>query len=354
MDAPELSERSAQPDPDIDVVRYINTARELHGVDRAHLRELITRITGKPTPMVLLGYSDYAKHVVNVFGADGDVVAIADDDEAKHGWHFRSVPVVDLETAMTLRPAHFVVTAPLDRVRWLGWVTAHPSYEHVPVSYFPTGGSGESGDERFYDPWRHSPFYRGDSDAVGADDRLSMMGRQKILFLVETLNQTLHLHGDVLELGVWQGGSARWLARALEAHGLDKRLVLVDFFETLPRTNSEAIMCLDEVRHVFSFYPHTSIHQGDVDERPKPLRSATWCFVHYDAGFNARRLGRCFGRLEVGGVMVLDNYGHVAANPGRFDAWFAERGHAVAKVPHSEQGWVLKHAVATGDDEPDG
>jgi predicted O-methyltransferase YrrM len=170
-----------------------------------------------------------------------------------------------------------------------------------------------------------------------------MLSPAKVQLLLETARQTLHLPGHVLEVGAWQGGSAWSLARLLLAQGLDKQLVLLDFFEELPRTNPEGVMCLDEIRHWFSFYPGAEIHSGNVDLRPAPLVAHEWCFIHYDAGFSAERLARCFDQLQVGGIIVLDNYGHIAANPGRFQRWFEARGHAVSSPPDSEQGWVLKH-----------
>lgn len=204
---------------------------------------------------------------------------------------------------------------------------------------FPQPHSEEG---RYYDPWRHSAFYRQLRPGATSGSQ-SMLNEHKIQFLVECLKQTLHLGGDVLEVGVWQGGSAWPLARLLSDRGLKKRLVLLDFFETLPPDNPEGIMCLDEIREWFSFYPPAEIYSGNVDEHPEPMTDGTWCFVHYDAGFRSGRLAKCFERLQPGGIMILDNYGHIAANPGKFDAWFAKRDHEVSTTPQSEQGWVFKH-----------
>lgn len=49
-------------------------------------------------------------------------------------------------------------------------------------------------------------------------------------------------------------------------------------------------------------------------------------------------------------MILLDNYGNVAANPKAFDRWFGIRGHRVSTVPHSGQGWVVKQGGRQVDD----
>ena len=325
--------------PGLDVDAYLVSARRTNGVDRGLLGEMVRKISQHAGKLVLVGWSDYAKHLVNVFGVDDGVIAIADDVRSAKGWQFRSIPVVSMDEAVALKPDHFVCTRVEDRVRALGAITTHPEYQRQKVHCFP---QPYSKDGRFYDPWQHSEFYRELRSTVTGSPQ-SMLNESKIQFLVECLKQTLHLEGDVLEVGTWQGGSAWPLAKLLASRGLEKRLVLLDFFETLPPHISEGIMCLDEIQEWFSFYPQAEIHSGNVDQHPEPMTEGTWCFIHYDAGFNPNRLARSFGRLQPGGIMILDNYGHVAANPGKFDNWFAKRNHEVSTTPQSEQGWVFKH-----------
>src|SRR5256714_7035245 len=320
---------------------YLPRVRRQNGVERGLLEAMIKELGAHTGSMVLCGWSDYAKHLVNIFGEAGDVLAIADDAPHRRGWTFRGVPVVSLQEGIAAHPEHFACSRVEDRVWFLAEITGHPEYDHQPVHCFPSPGTDEG---RFYDPWKHSRFYRELEHGGGETDRPgSMLSPAKLQLLLETAKQTLHLPGDVLELGAWQGGSAWALGKLLLASSPTKRLVLLDFFEELPRANPEGIMCLDEVRHWFSFYPGTEIHSGNVDLRPEPILTHEWSFIHYDAGFSASRLARCFDQLQDGGIMVLDNYGHIAANPGQFDRWFEARGHVVSSPPDSEQGWVLKH-----------
>ena len=320
---------------------YVNFARLRNGVDREVLETMILDVGKLPGTLVLCGWSDYAKHLVNLFGENDGVLCIADDSEVRQGWSFRGVPVVPVAAAVATGPDHFVCTNFEDRVRYLAEVTAQKQYRNQDVWCFPRPATAEN---QFYQPWKNSKFYRELYGGVHTVDRpRSMLNLEKLQFLLETARQTLHLSGDVLEVGAWQGGSAWPLAKLVVASDSDKRVLLLDFYEELERTNPEGVMCLDEIRHWFSFYPRAEIHSGNADLNPEAIVSGEWCFIHYDTGYSAERLGNCFDHLQVGGIMVLDNYGHIAGNPGRFDRWFESRGHTISSPPGSEQGWVLKH-----------
>jgi predicted O-methyltransferase YrrM len=336
------AEQLTRPLPDgLSLPSYLNVARRQNGVDRAMLKTMVLKVGRLRGTIVLCGLSDYAKHLVNIFGEHGAVLGIADDAPHRQGWNFRGVPVISVDEALSRLPDHFVCTRIEDRVQYLAAVTSHEDYHDQPVHCFPEPSTEEG---MFYDPWKHSRFYRElRSETHTESIPGSMLSSGKIQLLVETAKQTLHLGGDVLEVGTWQGGSAWPLAKLLLAAEKPKRLVLLDFYEQLSRTNPEGVMCEDEIRDTFAFYPRAEIHAGNVDLKPEPMLSGDWCFVHYDAGFAAERLANCFDRLQVGGIIVLDNYGHIKGNPSRFDRWFENRGHVVSSPPGSEQGWVLKH-----------
>lgn len=337
--------------PEIDLGAYVASAHAINGVDRGVLGGMVREIGRCPGTLVLTGWSDYAKHLVNLFGVDGQVLAIADDEHAGKGWRFRDVPVLGVDEAVALAPDRFVCTDIENRVRDLGRVSTHPEYGNQEIHCFPSPYSNEG---RRYRPWQHSKFYRQLRQPGGAGSPESMLNETGVQFLTECLRQTLNLGGDVLEVGTGQGGSAWPLALLLAEHSLEKRLLLLDFFEALPRHHSEAVMYSREIEEYFEFYPPTELHVGNTDQNPAPILEGTWCFIHYDAGFNAERLARCFGRLQQGGIMVLDNYGNIAANPGKFDAWFETQGCRISTVPDSGQGWIVKNTAVVGPQQDSG
>ena len=325
---------------------YLASVRPMGGLRPDLLAEMVQGVEARGGGVVLVRWTDYAKHLTNVFGER--ILAIADETAAKKGWRFRDVPATTLEESFSKGPAFFVLCDPEGRVEDMGEVTAQPSYKREEVLVFPSPHSNEG---RFYDPWENSSFYRALSEAQG-NELPSMLNRGRTHFLLECLRQAVDVPGDVLEVGAGQGGSGWAMARLLAEEGSDKRLVLLDFFEQLPRTSGEGIMHEGEIREVLSFYPGVELHAGNVDRNPAPILDGEWCFVHYDAGFRARRLAHSFSRLRPGGIIVLDNYGNVAANPRAFDRWFGTRGHRVSTVPHSGQGWVVKQGGRRGGDDP--
>lgn len=325
--------------PATDIESYVASARNINGVKRALLKQMADAISSRSGTVVLAGFSDYAKHLINLFGESGAVIAVADDYTASKEWTFRSVPIISIKEALSRKPDFFVCTNPEYMVEARSKITTSADYKRQQVLLFPPPNSNEG---RFYDPWTHSSFYRGLKQPTISGPG-SMLNEGRVQFLIENLKQSLHLSGDVLEVGVWQGGSAWPIAKLLQERAPGKRLVLCDLFEEAPRTSGESVMCEDEISDALSFHTPTEIHAGNVNEKSAPLEEGTWCFVHYDLGFNAGRLAKCFDNLQAGGVMVLDNYGNVGANPGKFDAFFANLNHEVSIASHSGQGWVVKH-----------
>ncbi len=220
---------------------YLASVRPIGGLRPDLLAEMGRGVEARDGRVALVGWTDYAKHLTNVFGER--ILAIADEAAARKGWRFRGVPATTLEESVSKGPAFFVLCDPEGRVEDLGEVTAQPSYAGQEVLVFPSPHSNEG---RFYDPWENSSFYRAISQALGSE-LPSMLDRGRTQFLLECLRQALGVPGDVLDVGAGQGGSGWAMARLLADEGSDKRLVLLDFFEQMPRTLGEGIMHEGEV-----------------------------------------------------------------------------------------------------------
>jgi O-methyltransferase len=323
---------------DAQIRQYVEQAHRDKYADGSILGSLAEKCRQRPEGIVLLGMTSIAKHLVNLFGGHGRVLAIADDSPKKQGWSYRGVPVMPLDEAMRLPVKQFACAAIEGRFELVGRVLVHPAYANQPIAYAPDDPASTH-----RDPWKHDTFYRGLSQALSTGPA-TRIGRQTLLFLVEALRSSLHLPGDVLELGVLQGGSAFGLAHALlDAGRTDKELVLLDLFEEQPADCPVWTMCLDEVKSHLAIYPRATIRQGNIDDHPEWIVNGRYCFVHYDFDFNVQWLDWIWPTIVPGGMLVLDNYGHVPGLSALFDAWFAARGHRVAVSGHNVQGWVIKH-----------
>jgi hypothetical protein len=158
----------------------------------------------------------------------------------------------------------------------------------------------------------------------------------------------LRNEGDIIEMGVYQGGSVWYLAQVLKGLGETRDIFLFDLFET-HMMHPNATMCKDEIAGKLAFYPHCVLLEGLVDNESllQQVRGRKLCFAHYDLGFIPGALSFLWDHLQPGSPLVLDNYGHTAINPWDLDDFFSERAAHVIRVPWSQQGIVFKPARAS-------
>jgi len=323
-----------------DSAAYIERSLETSGVDRPTLRSIASLVRSEARAVVVAGLTDYAKHLVNLF--PGQIVAIWDDDPDLKDISFRGVPVVahlpenvDQVIATRFADLYQLQTTMLS--------------EHAPSIRFsyPPNLDGHPTKELL--THLQTPFYQQLIDAPGSGDAAesSMMSFDKIVFLLELLRSTIHLDGDVAEIGVWQGGSAYYLALALAQMEQNKTLFLLDFFEEHPSKHPKGIMCADQLERQFSFFPTTRFIAGDIRQTITELEGRRLSFVHYDMGYQKPIVDVVAAGLVDGGILLLDNYGHLAGRPGMFDDYFGRLGLHVARVPYTEQAIVFRNRSAS-------
>ncbi len=319
--------------------QYLNATLEVGGVKRETLRHLVSFVTPAQSAVALVGFNDYAKHLINLF--PDQIAVVLDPDPLYQGISFRGIEVVaELEGHIDL----FVMTEYDYLYSAVSIIEAGP-YRSVPIRMAPNY-AGRSG--RVISPEDHLPFYRdlfaGEDTRTSAAES-SMMSRTNIVFLLELLQSTIHLEGAVAEIGVWQGGSAQYLAKTLAKANSDKSLYLLDFFEDHEAKHPKGIMCIDELERNFSFYHKTEFLVGDIRETVKALSGNKFCFVHYDMGYQRPILDSIVPGLVPGGIILLDNYGHLASKPALFDQYFEQNyGLHICRVPYSQQALLINSA----------
>ena len=193
------------------------------------------------------------------------------------------------------------------------------------------------------------PEYREDLPAAMGPpyDRVrqfTMTSAERMFALSEAVKYVVHagIPGDVVECGVWRGGSAMLCAYGLlDAGDTTRHLYLYDTYSGMPMptardrdfrgvlamrrwstqaTDHGSDWCyasLDEVRENLAGtgYPQDHVHlvegrvqdtlPGTAPERISLLRLDTdW----YDSTLH--ELEHLFPRLSVGGVLIIDDYGH--------------------------------------------
>jgi O-methyltransferase len=161
------------------------------------------------------------------------------------------------------------------------------------------------------------------------------------------------LPGEVAEVGVYKGGTARMLAKIFEPTG--KAVHLFDTFAGMPpvdptrdlhQESDFGDVSLEGVREYLGDCANVRLYQGFFPATAGPIEDTTFCFVHADVDIHRSVLDCCrffYPRLVSGGVMIFDDYGRNSC-PGAkeaVDAFFAETPEKPVYVP-TGQAFVVK------------
>ena len=182
------------------------------------------------------------------------------------------------------------------------------------------------------------------------------------LSLCSLLESTLDLEGDVIECGVYRGGTLLRLARTLCEHAPQKTLYGLDSFQGFPEDrigdrDVAPARSLDKIRDKFRFCVDTparlkkifqifgvraELVPGYFSETLPQFRDHKFCFIHLDCDLYASYkecLEVLWDRLVPGGVIVFDEWNE-SAWPGSTLAireFFEERDETVQTCTDRQQ-----------------
>ena len=168
----------------------------------------------------------------------------------------------------------------------------------------------------FYSPWLAADFqalYREISP-------YTLVSIERCWTLSQMLAQALNVEGDVMEAGVFRGGTARLLKLGVE-NASGRNLMLFDSFEgmeSVSRTEDRhqqgdfADTSLERVQRVVGTEPFIDYRKGWVPKTFEGLEQRTFCFAHIDLDLYQSILDCLeflYPRMPRGAVMVFDDYG---------------------------------------------
>ena len=134
--------------------------------------------------------------------------------------------------------------------------------------------------------------------------------------LYSSLIATKNLQGDIAEVGVYKGGTARLIC---EVKG-KRNLYLFDTFEGLPETNENDLLVqkgwlqdtsLESVKNYLSDFENIHFLKGVFPETAKPISDKKFSFIHLDTNLYQSTLDALdffWPRMVVGGRIVSHDY----------------------------------------------
>jgi hypothetical protein len=195
-------------------------------------------------------------------------------------------------------------------------------------------------------------FEASDIEIIRAVEPYTMTSTERIHALVHAVRHVVRnrIAGDMVECGVWKGGSVMAMALTLLQLGeRDRSLYLFDTFSGMTPPSDvdvdyqgqQAQVILDAVRceasqqevenAVFSTgYDREKIHfvPGRVEETIPAYAPESIALLRLDTDWyesTQHELVHLFPRLERGGVIIIDDYGHWRGARQAVDEYIAQR-----------------------------
>ena len=148
----------------------------------------------------------------------------------------------------------------------------------------------------------------------------SLVDRTRCYMLYQFALEAFQCEGEVAEIGVYRGGTARLLAKALEGSG--KRVHLFDTFEGMPSTDPSkdahrqgdfSDTSLASVQQNLAGCENVFFYPGYFPATSPPIEGSVFSLAHIDVDIYRSVLDCCaffYPRMVPGGKIVFDDYGY--------------------------------------------
>jgi O-methyltransferase len=150
-------------------------------------------------------------------------------------------------------------------------------------------------------------------DVISETDMLLL--KDEAYQLVSCARATAKVHGEIAEVGVYRGGSARLMC---EVRG-NRAVYLFDTFEGLPSTDQldsrfgagQYAASLEKVRGYLAGFPNVHIQKGLFPATSGPIADKRFSFVHLDVDLyqpTRDSLEFFYPRVNPGGMFLIHDY----------------------------------------------
>lgn len=196
-----------------------------------------------------------------------------------------------------------------------------------------------------------------DDELLKAVRHFTMTSPERILAMRDAVRRVCehNVPGDIVECGVWRGGSMMVAALALLELGQTRTLHLFDTFAGMtpsgPEDGDDATGVLppgaiavgvDEVRFnlLSTGYPASSVRLvvGPVDQTLPAQAPQSIALLRLDTDWYAstlHELRTLYPLLSPGGVLIVDDYGHWRGSRRAVDEFFAGQNVTLAQIDYT-------------------
>jgi len=170
-------------------------------------------------------------------------------------------------------------------------------------------------------PWEEENLF---NDKMKQINGFTLVDKTRCFMIYQFAKQASNLRGDVAEVGVYKGGTARLLAKTFNPI---KKIHLFDTFAGMPPTDANLDIhkegdfgdsSVQAVKAYLSDCKNIYFHQGIFPATAKPIENFTFCLVHVDVDIYKSVMDCCiffYPRMEKSGLMIFDDYGFLSC-PG--------------------------------------
>jgi len=182
-----------------------------------------------------------------------------------------------------------------------------------------------------------------------------LLGDLEAYELYQAVTKTQKLPGEIAEVGVFRGGSAKLIA---ETSG--KPIHLFDTFEGLPDLTGEDrpdqfrkgdySAALENVERYLESYPNVILYKGFFPTTAGPVADKWFSFVHLDVDLyrpTLESLAFFYPRMTRGGIIIGHDYRdiprfHDSGVKKAFDEFFVDKPEVVIELLDGSQCLVVK------------
>ena len=177
----------------------------------------------------------------------------------------------------------------------------------------------------------------------------TLVDHARCYVLHQFAKQASALPGDLAEVGVYKGGTAKLLALTIALRA-KKTVHLFDTFAGMPPADA-AVDChhegdlgdtsLQAVQRHLRDCDNVRFYPGFFPDTAGPVENLRFCLVHVDADIYQSVKDSCtffYSRLESGGIMVFDDYGFPSCPGARkaVDEFFASKPECPVYLPSGQ------------------